>query len=104
MLLPFESDAAEELQAAATFYEQERSGYGDRFMSEVHRVVARAARFPDSGAPASKTDPKRNVRKLPLRRFPYLIVTAIVDGRQAVVAVAHMRREPNYWQERLRAR
>ncbi len=78
MRLPFESGAADELEATAAWYERERPGYGALFMSEVRKSVDRAA------------------------RFPYSVVTAIVDGCRAVVAVAHGNREPGYWRDRLK--
>jgi hypothetical protein len=46
-------------------------------------------------------DRERDVRRFVVLRFPYSIVTAIVDGRRAVVAVAHTSREPNYWHDRV---
>jgi hypothetical protein len=42
------------------------------------------------------------VRRFSVLRFPYSIVTAIVDGRRAVVAVAHASREPQYWYDRVK--
>ena len=101
MRLPFESGAADEVEAAAAWYERERAGYGALFMSEVRRAVDRAARFPRSGPRVPGLDPERDVRRFLLRRFPYTVVTAIVDGRRAVVAVAHGSREPGYWRDRV---
>lgn len=48
-MLPFEPGAAEEFEAAATWYERERTDYGELFMSAVRGSVDRAARFPQSG-------------------------------------------------------
>lgn len=102
MRLPFESDAADELGAAAAWYERERVSYGALFLSEVRRSVDRAARFPQSGIRVPGLDPERDIRRFVLRRFPYSVVTAMVDGRRAVVAVAHASREPGYWRDRLK--
>lgn len=102
MKLPFEADAADELEAAATWYERQRAGHGDSFASAVQRTVDRAARFPQSGIRAHGFDRERDVRRFSVLRFPYSIVTAIVNGRRAVVAVAHARREPGYWSDRVK--
>lgn len=102
MKLPFEVDAADELEAAATWYERERTGHGDLFASAVRRTVDRAARFPQSGTRAHGLDRERDVRRFSVLRFPYSVVTAIVDGRRAVVAVAHASREPGYWYDRVK--
>lgn len=102
MRLPFESAAADEFEAGSIWYERERPGYGALFMSEVQRSVDRAARFPQSGTRVLDIDPERDIRRFVLRRFPYSVVTAIVDSRRAVVAIAHASRAPGYWRDRLR--
>ena len=101
MRLPFEETAADELEAVAQFYEQERTGYGRLFLVEVRTKVARAADFPKSGTPVLGTAEQHDVRAFVLSKFPYTVVTAIVTGRRAVVAVAHHHRHPGYWQDRL---
>lgn len=101
MKLPFERDAVAELESAAELYERERPGYGELFVAEVRRAVERAASFPRSGALCRDCDPVRDVRRFRTRRFPYSVVTAIVEGRRAVVAVVHARRRPGYWRDRI---
>lgn len=44
---------------------------------------------------------EQDVRRFPLRRFPYEVITAMVGEMRAVIAVAHMKRRPGYWRERL---
>jgi len=102
MRLPFETDAFAELADAAAWYEGERRGYGALFVSEVRRAVERAADLPRSGARVPGTQDGHDVRRFVVRRFPYAIITAIVVGQRAVVAVAHGRREPGYWRDRLK--
>jgi len=99
--LPFEAGAADELVAAAEWYEAERVGYGELFVQEVREVVSRAADFPGSGERASDSRPSHDVRLFRVRRFPFTVVTARLDGRRAVVAVAHTSRRPGYWADRL---
>lgn len=101
MQLPFEANAAAEFEDAVIWYESERSGYGAVFASEVRRAVRRAAELPGSGALLSEFPTQHDVRRFVLRRFPYSIVTARIDGQRAVVAVAHDRRRPGYWRTRL---
>ncbi len=101
MRLPFESEAAAEFVAATEWYEREREGYGALFVSEVRRAVDRAADLPRSGPAIPGTDPEHDVRRFVVSRFPYLVITAIVAGQRAVVAVAHGRRRPGYWRDRV---
>lgn len=102
MRLPFQADAAEEFEEAAAWYERERRGYGALFAAEVLRAVERACELPHSGPRVPGTPEARDVRRFVVRRFPYTVVTATVAGQQAVVAVAHGRRGPGYWRERLK--
>jgi hypothetical protein len=50
----------------------------------------------------SGSDPDHDVRQFVVGRFPYLVITGIVTGQRAVVAVAHSRRRPGYWGDRLK--
>ncbi|MCX4244171.1 type II toxin-antitoxin system RelE/ParE family toxin [Paraliomyxa miuraensis] len=104
MELPFEAQAAEELWQAVEWYESEREGYGELFLDEVEAKVARAARFPHSGPRVflPNVEPGHDIRRFPLGRFQYQVITAIVAGERAVIAVAHTSRRPGYWQDRLR--
>ena len=102
MRLPFEEKAAQELEAVAQFYERERAGYGRLFLAEASKKVSRAADFPQSGACVAETQPERDVRAFVLSKFPYTVVTAIVTGRRAVIAVAHQHRRPGYWKNRVK--
>ncbi|MBI2898397.1 MAG: type II toxin-antitoxin system RelE/ParE family toxin [Deltaproteobacteria bacterium] len=101
-MLPFAAEAADELEAAAAWYESERPGYGSLFLEEVARKAKLAARFPQSGTRVSGFDVGHDVRSFRIRRFPYSLVTAVVGGQATVFAVAHHSREPGYWCSRLR--
>lgn len=103
MKLPFEAEAADELEAAALWYERERKGYGTRFIDDVEARVDRAAQFPSSGPKVvlAGVAAKYDVRRFPLSRFPYEVVTALIDGQRGVIAIAHMKRRPGYWRDRL---
>ena len=102
MRLPFEAEAFAELEAAATHYESERRGYGALFVSEVRRAVERAAELPWSGHRVLRTRRDHDARRFVVRRFPFAVITAIVAGQRAVVAIAHTARRPRYWRDRLK--
>jgi hypothetical protein len=44
---------------------------------------------------------RRSVRKWALRRYPFCLFYVVVDARAVILAVAHVRRRPGYWQRRL---
>lgn len=52
-------------------------------------------REPEIGTPTA-----RSARKLPLGRVPYTIIYRVVGDTITVIALAHQRRRPRYWQGR----
>ncbi|MCC6874645.1 MAG: hypothetical protein IT378_10100 [Sandaracinaceae bacterium] len=68
---------------------------------EVERRLERARRAPGTGRCAANAPPRLDLRWSALRRFPYSLLIGLVNGERLVVAVAHQRRRPGYWLERL---
>jgi plasmid stabilization system protein ParE len=62
---------------------------------EVERVVTLVAQRPDAGAPMPG-----GRRRWLLTRFPFAVVYRVTDDSIRVLAVAHHRRRPGYWQAR----
>lgn len=46
---------------------------------------------------------ERGVKRLPMMRFPFSVVFVQAGERVVVLALAHHRRKPNYWRDRLTA-
>ena len=89
--------ADQELIAAATYYAQNASRQlAEDFIAEFDRAVALIAGHPGLGTPW-----RGEARRFPLRRFPYSVIYHPVEAQLRVVAVAHQRRKPGYWAERL---
>jgi toxin ParE1/3/4 len=88
--------AREEFLAAAEYYEAASPGLGAEFVEDVERAVKRLATFSKHGSPYVA-----DTRRLFLRRFPFDIVYLEVETKLVVVAVAHQRRKPFYWRDRL---
>ena len=89
--------ADDELSEAAVYFEKQKPGRGHTFLSEARHAIARIRTFPFSGSPVS-ADP---VRRVLLRRFPYSVVYEYRNGEVIIYAVAHQRREQDYWRDRL---
>ncbi len=100
-MLAFHPEAELEFDAAAAWHERERDGYGALLVAEVTRRVDQAARFPTSGAPVHGFAPPYDDRKFVVRRFRYVLITALVGDDRIVIAVAHTSRAPGYWRDRL---
>lgn len=83
------------------YLEGERPGFGGLLFDEVTRRVAQAARWPRSGAPVAGFAERYDVRQHAVKRFRYIVVTAIVTDERLVIALAHTDRRPGYWRDRV---
>lgn len=99
MSLPvnLERAAEDEMLEAARYYESQRRGLGDEFLTEFARTVERIAVNPEAWAMV--TPRSRHHR---LRRFPYGLIYQIRSTEILVIAVAHLRRDQTYWRDRER--
>jgi hypothetical protein len=92
----FHSAASEEIVETTAYYEGEVLGLGGRFIAEVERIVEVLCDQPHIGQSVGE-----ELRRIILARFPYSLIYSIESERIWVIAVAHHRRRPGYWQERI---
>jgi plasmid stabilization system protein ParE len=85
-----------ELDEAIDHYNRESPGLGDEFLTEVLQVLDRIGSFPEAWHPCSK-----RARRCLTRRFPYGIIYQVRDNGVLIVAVANLRRKPDYWADRI---
>lgn len=97
----FEDEASDELVDAATWYETQRSGLSDTFLGAVEASLVRVGEWPEAAPLVGGLSDLETVRSAPVRRYPYRIIYVVHDEEIRVLAVAHNRREPRYWQGRL---
>jgi plasmid stabilization system protein ParE len=95
MKLEFHPEAEEEFLEAVSYYEAQVPGLGERFDAEVRAAGARLLRYPEIG-PFIDTE----LRKLVLDRFPYYVIYSVSSEAVYIVAVAHEKRKPGYWETR----
>lgn len=95
MNIRFLEPARIELDDAYAWYEAEQKNLGKQFLEEIRISLRRIAIFPDSCAFIAP-----GLRRCLAKRFPYMIVYGIDNETIVIVAVAHMHREPMYWQQR----
>jgi plasmid stabilization system protein ParE len=93
----FLPEADEEFREAACYYENEASGVGLAFITEVHRVLAVVVSHPRAAKKVRGT-----LRSKVLFHFPYSLLYSIESDLILVVAVAHQKRRPIYWRSRLK--
>lgn len=91
----FHPKARAEFERSALFYAEKFPGLGLEFAAEVQIAVAFAYTHPEAGAPVAD-----GFRRVIVRRFPYSVVYRAQGEHLYIIAVAHQRRYPNYWNDR----
>ena len=96
-------EAIVELTEAASWYETRQSGLAIRFLQEInqaqHAIQSRPLSFPR----LANTTVDLEIRRALLPRFPYALVFLELQTEIRVLAIAHAKRHPGYWLNRLQA-
>lgn len=86
------SPAQDEISRIIDFYDAKKAGLGLEFLDELHRTWLALLEYPELGAPHS-----RDVRRVVLGRFPFVVLYSLEPDEIVVHAIAHQRRRPDYW-------
>jgi plasmid stabilization system protein ParE len=89
--------AESDLEDAARWYDDERAGLADRFLSDVDRTFGRIRERPLQFPMVSS-----EVRRALLHTFPYVVYFRASEEIVVVLAVLHLRRNPTVWRRRAR--
>jgi hypothetical protein len=89
--------AGAEMRAAAGYYQACQPGLGGRFLDEVSLAGGRITDNPEAWLVISGS-----IRRCLLNHFPFALIFSIGSERIYVLAVMHLKREPNYWRSRVR--
>lgn len=93
--LVFREQARKEFDAAGDWYERERPGLGNAFLTEVDRILGRVLDNPEAFP-----EMLDGVRKAVVKRFPYCLYFRIRGNTVVVLAVFHSARNPAQWRVR----
>jgi toxin ParE1/3/4 len=88
--------ARAELIEAVAYYEQQSPGLGEGLYDEIRRMTAAIEQ-----APHQYPSGRHGSRRILGRRFPYSLVYIERPDCVYIVAVAHAKRRPDYWQARV---
>ena len=88
--------ATSEMAEAAVWYDQLEPGLSERFERAVEQTKSFIQRQPALGAPY-----RRGTRMRVVKGFPYLIIYRELEDIIVVVAIAHGKQMPGYWEGRL---
>ena len=80
---------------AVEWYETRREGLGLEFLTAVRKVLTTV-----ETSPARYPLVRGDVRRAPLRRFPYALFYVNEEEWTVVLACMHFRRDPRRWQSR----
>jgi plasmid stabilization system protein ParE len=93
--LKYLREALEEAEAAARWHAERSPAAAAAFSEEMDGAESAIARLPEAWPPF-----EHGTRRYLLRRFPFSVVYRVEPHRVVIVAVAHARRRPGYWQSR----
>ncbi len=101
--LSLSPEAVQELAEAASWHETRQPGLAIRFLQEIdqaqHAIQSRPLTFPR----LANTAVDLHIRRALLPRFPYALVFLELQTEIRVLAIAHAKRHPDYWLNRLQA-
>lgn len=95
MKFVFHPEAEAEFFDAIEYYEAAETGLGQDFSLEVLNALENICEHPLAW-PALVDD----VRRCLTNRFPFGVIYGIEKGQIHVLAVMHLRRQPDYWKNR----
>lgn len=88
-------EAVAEGEAAAEWYTERNPSAAAGFRAELNRAIESIARAPQMWPVYIS-----GTRRFPLRRFPFEVIYREAGDTIEVVAIAHGRRRPGYWEHR----
>ena len=95
-IFEFHQEATLEARHAAEWYAERSYDAASEFKSELRRAEQSVTKHPNAWTPYL-----HGTRCFKLQRFPYALVYVNRAERIIAVAVAHLKRRPGYWRNRL---
>lgn len=96
----FHPEALAEYLEAIGWHESRRAGLGAALSRETEALIQSACETPERFPTVNST----TIRRAYLKHFPYHVLFRTVDKQIEVLALAHNRRRPLYWQNRIQER
>lgn len=88
--------AEQDIADTVLWCEETQPGTGVDFLTTLDQAVQLIKKFPFLG---EEIEPE--IRRCLFERFPYALIYGIEDQTIIVIAVAHTRRDPHYWMDRV---
>jgi len=94
--LIFAAETEQDLGEAYAWYESQRTGLGEDFLTCVDACIDGLCRVPQMHHKVHE-----NYRRALVRRFPYAIFYEYVDGEVTIYSIFHTAQNPDKWRQRL---
>ncbi|HLP90925.1 MAG TPA: type II toxin-antitoxin system RelE/ParE family toxin [Nostocaceae cyanobacterium] len=88
--------AEEDIDAAAQWYAEQNPELALEFLDAVNSVFERLTQFP-----LSCPEIKSNIRRTLTNKFPFCVYYSVNENYINILAVLHIRRSPDTWQQRI---
>jgi plasmid stabilization system protein ParE len=98
----FDDEADAEYRFAGRWYEGRREHLGTEFFDAVDATIDQIVAMPRAGARVPRLPANLTVRRRAVTRFPYHVVYLEMTSHIRILAIAHDRRKPGYWKDRLK--
>lgn len=96
MKINFLSSAEAEFDETYRYYESQQQGLGEQFATEIEKTLDRIKLLPNAWQPLGS-----HTRHCQTKHFPYAIIYQVRDNEILIVAITHIRRELEHWQNRM---
>jgi toxin ParE1/3/4 len=90
-------EALAEAEAAFDWYTTRNPAAAEGFIAELDQAIEQIGAFPDAGSLHLS-----GTRRYVMRRFPFTVIYREQKQMTQVIAVAHSRRKPDYWKQRVK--
>lgn len=97
----FHPEAQAELVADVDWYDDRDPAVGSRFVEAIRAAIDSMVEDPAAWPILPGWDREPIVRSRGVSGFPYRVVYFVWDDVLTIVAVAHAKRRPGYWQSRV---
>ena len=96
MNIRFLTLAQREVDDAVLWYDNRTEDEGREFLDDLDRAVRLVKSYPHAFI---EIEPE--IHRCLLARFPYALIYGLEQQTIVVIAVAHLRRQPGYWADRI---
>lgn len=95
MKFVFHPEAELELNQAVDYYNNCQPSLGLEFSKEVYISIQNILAYPQAWTQLSK-----NTRRCLVNRFPFGVIYQVTKNGIYIIAIMHLNRKPDYWQQR----